>query len=72
MIVRTLLPVVGFAGAVVVGFIVGKEARKATESNVNARMSSGVVIIEADLKNIAKQSLSESKIEIIDTLKSYF
>ncbi len=63
---------VGFTVAVVAGFIIGKNARSATPGNVQARMNGGTVVIEADLKNIARQSLSDSKADIVDKIRSYF
>lgn len=72
MIKEVVLPAVGFTVAVVAGFIIGKEARKVTPSNVEASMVGGTVVIKADLKKIARQSLSESKLTIVDTISSFF
>lgn len=72
MVKEIVLPAVGFTLAVVVGFVVGKEVRKATQSNVDASLSGSTVIIKADLKQIARQSLSESKLTIIDSISGFF
>lgn len=57
MIKSTVFTIVGFSLGIVAGFAYGQAVRKNTPSNVKAGYDSGVVKIEADIGNIAKQSL---------------
>jgi len=71
MLKSKLLMLLGFGVGTLAGFAYGQTVRKNTGNHVETSYSNGVVSIDADVKNLAKDSFTEMKDTAKETLNSY-